>query len=187
MTRHPTSTLDHLLTLQLAVAWAGEAGEEPRLGWWRTDLHSEFGGQDLFERLLPNTAPWAGLQATREAARRTDTQMRSRSHDPDALVTLFRFGFELDEHLDERLADLKRAGRPPTQALPGLAAVVHDDWDADAFASWVRAHGEPTHTASPAGRLLKSADPSPERLADQLVSALGPLPDAYPMPHVRGA
>lgn len=185
MTRHPTSTLDHLLTLQLAVAWAGEAGEEPRLGWWRTDLHSEFGGQDLFERLLPNTAPWAVLQAVREAARRTDGQQRSRSHDPDRLVTLFRFGFELDEHLDERLADLKRAGVPPEQALPGLAEVVQEDWEAEAFAEWVRAHGEPDHTASPSGRQVKTDTHAPERLAAKLVAALAPFPDAYPMPHVR--
>jgi hypothetical protein len=51
--------LDLLLTAQLAVAWAGEGhvGEEPRLGWWRSDLTSEFGGRDLFQRLLPRTAP----------------------------------------------------------------------------------------------------------------------------------
>lgn len=51
MPRQPNSVLDGILTLQLAVAWAGEAGEEPRLRWWRTDLAGEFGGRDLFERL----------------------------------------------------------------------------------------------------------------------------------------
>jgi hypothetical protein len=40
----PLSDLDAALTAQFAVAWAGETGEEPRLGWWRTDLVSEFGG-----------------------------------------------------------------------------------------------------------------------------------------------
>ena len=51
----PTSALDGALTAQLAVAWAGEKGEEPRLGWWRSDLASELGGEDLFRRLLPHT------------------------------------------------------------------------------------------------------------------------------------
>jgi hypothetical protein len=64
--------LDFALTAQLVVAWAGESGEEQRLGWWRTDLASEFGGEDLFRRLLPNSWPWATLQAVREAARRRD-------------------------------------------------------------------------------------------------------------------
>lgn len=42
--------LDVLLTLQLATAWAGErSGDEPpRLGWWATDMVSEFGGHALF-------------------------------------------------------------------------------------------------------------------------------------------
>ena len=66
-----TAEVDLLLTAQIAVAWAGEGqvGEEPRLGWWRSDLTSEFGGRDLFERLLPRTHRWAVLQAVREAAR----------------------------------------------------------------------------------------------------------------------
>ena len=65
-----TSVLDKILASQIVVAWAGESGEEePRLGWWKTDLKSEFGGEDLFRRLLPNTSEWAVLQAIREAAR----------------------------------------------------------------------------------------------------------------------
>ena len=66
----PMSELDAALTAQLVVAWAGEGGEEKRLGWWRCDLVSEFGGQDLFQRLLPSTWTWAVLQGAREAARR---------------------------------------------------------------------------------------------------------------------
>ena len=53
------SDLDHTLTIQLLVAWAGESGDPPRLGWWRTDMVSEYGGGDLFKRLLPNTWQWA--------------------------------------------------------------------------------------------------------------------------------
>ena len=61
-----TAALDLLLTAQIAVAWAGEGhvGDEPRLGWWRSNLTSEFGGLDLFERLLPRTFRWASYQAT---------------------------------------------------------------------------------------------------------------------------
>ena len=72
----PLSDIDGLLTVQIAVAWAGEGGEEPRLGWWKSDLASEFGGHDLFKRLLPHTWEWAVLQAVREAARRRDAELR---------------------------------------------------------------------------------------------------------------
>ena len=61
-----TTELDFLLTAQFSVAFAGEGGESPRLGWWRTDLVSEFGGHDLFQRLLPAT--WAATQASGWAA-----------------------------------------------------------------------------------------------------------------------
>src|SRR5262245_65439951 len=99
--------LDGVLTAQLIVAWGGEAGEEPRLGWWRADLCSEFGGEDLFRRLLPHTWQWATLQGAREAARRLDAQARQKDHNPDRLLTLFSVGVEIDERLDERLRDLK--------------------------------------------------------------------------------
>lgn len=121
------SSLDAILTLQLAVAWAGEGGEEPRLGWWRTDLASEFGGEDLFRRLLPHSWRWAALEAVREAARRHDASLRSEAHDADAIYSLYRFGFETDERLDERLAELKRGSDSPARALVGLAAVVRSD------------------------------------------------------------
>src|SRR3954447_16703041 len=98
--------LDFVLTAQIALAWAGEAGEEPRLGWWRSDLTSEFGGEDLFRRLLPNTWRWATLQGAREAARRRDADIRSRDHDPDRILSLYRLGLEADERLDERLHEL---------------------------------------------------------------------------------
>jgi hypothetical protein len=64
--------LDATLTIQFPVAWAGEAGDPPRLGWWRTDMVSEYGGEDLFPRLLPNTWQWVTLRAVCEAARRAD-------------------------------------------------------------------------------------------------------------------
>jgi hypothetical protein len=105
---HPAAVLDRILTDQLIVAWAGERGDPPRLGWWRSDLSSEFGGEDLFRRLLPHTWPWATLQATREVARRYDQRLRERASDPDRVVTLYALDWNTDEQLDERLAEHKR-------------------------------------------------------------------------------
>jgi hypothetical protein len=99
----PISEVDFLLTAQLGVAWAGEGGEEPRLGWWRSDLVSEFGGEDLLRRLLPNTWRWATLQGARAAAMRRDREIRTHDHDPDRLLTLFSLGFDVDERVEERL------------------------------------------------------------------------------------
>lgn len=117
------SELDLLLTSQVAVAWAGEnglGGDERRLGWWRSDLVSEYGGRDLFQRLLPHTWPWAVLQAVREASRRCDQRIRGQDNDPDRIVSLYRLGFEIDERADQRWQDLKRSGKTPLDALPGL-------------------------------------------------------------------
>ena len=184
----PNSTLDQILTAQLIVAWAGESGEEPRLKWWRTDLVSEFGGEDLFQRLLPHTWRWAVLQGAREAARRHDAAMRSKAHDPDQLITLFRFGFAIDERLDERFQDLKTAGREPNKALPNLGEIIGADWNREAFASWIQAHRAANAVAAPAGRRLKGAMPDSLELAtEHLVAALAPLADAYPLPHYRKA
>lgn len=182
----PLSTLDHILTAQIAVAWAGEGGEEPRLAWWRTDLCSEYGGEDLFKRLLPSSWPWATLQATREAARRHDAAGRGRDADPDRLVSLFRLGFEIDERVDERLRELKLTGKPPAEALPGLRELITPEWDRTHFAAWVEAHRRPTIEAAPAGRRVTGAPPeSLDLLVDNLVGALAPLGAEYLLPHYR--
>ncbi len=181
----PNSALDFILTAQIAVAWAGEKGEDARLGWWRCDLVSEYGGMDLFQRLLPETWKWAVLQAVREAARRQDAALRQQDHDPDRLFSIFSLGFELDEQVEERLQDLKRAGKDPEVALPGLNDVVIDPWDAEGFADWVGGHGDVKHTTAPSGRRLKGNPPAPEHAVKQLVAALLPLADAYPLPHYR--
>ncbi len=185
-----TSELDLALTAQIAVAWAGEGGEEPRLGWWQTDLVSEFGGEDLLRRLLPKTYTWAILQSVRQAARRKDEALRAKTSDPDQLVTLYRFGFELDEQIDERLQSHRRSRRPPHEALPGLKEVLgstlHGPWDGDQFLLWVGAHGPGQAEATPTGRLLKGVVPAGlDRKVAQLVAALAPLADSYPMPHFR--
>ena len=182
----PASTLDHILTAQLTVAWAGESGEDPRLGWWRTDLASEFGGEDLFRRLLPNSWPWAVLQAAREAARRHDAAGRGKDADPDRIVSLYRLGYELDERVDERLRDLKASGKAPADALPALRELITPEWNHNAFAEWVQAHSHPKVEPAPAGRRIVGAPPeSVELLVDHLVGALAPLGEAYPLPHYR--
>lgn len=185
-----TSDLDQALTAQIVVAWAGEGGEEPRLGWWQTDLVSEYGGEDLLRRLPPRTLPWAVLQAVRQAARRKAEELRGKASDPDQLVTLYRLGFELDEQIEERLQAHKRSGRSPVEALPAVAEVLgttlHQSWDKDQFLGWVEAHGPVQAEAMPTGRLLKGAMPAGlDRRVAQLVAALAPLADGYPLPHFR--
>lgn len=178
--------LDSILTIQLLIAWAGEAGDPPRLGWWRTDMTSEYGGEDLFRRLLPNTWQWATLQAAREAARRTDAESRREAHDADALMSLFGMGVEADRRLDERLADLARSAQAPAAALPGLAEWLGQPFDRDAFTAWLQQQGDPATTASPVGRRLKGACPEDIATAAQsLAAALLPLGNAYPLPHYR--
>lgn len=185
-TRVDDATIDAILTAQLAVAWAGEAGEEPRLGWWRSDFASEFGGEDLFKRLLPHTSSWAVLEAAREAARRHDAERRQRAADPDQLVTLFRQGFALDERVDDRLLALKREGRPPSEALPGLKDLLSAPWSKVTFEDWLQGHGDADVVTEPAGRRVKAeATASPALVVNKLVAALQPCPSSYPLPHVR--
>lgn len=182
----PTSTLDLILTAQFAVAWAGEGGESPRLAWWRTDMVSEFGGADLFQRIAPSSWRWAVLQAARTAAQRADRAARQRLDDADKVLTLFFQGFEVDEHIEERLQELKRLYAEPERGLPGLRAVVSEEWNRAAFEAWVRAGGEPESTATSTGRLLKGAAPASLDLRFQkLVSVLQPLGSEYPLPYFR--
>lgn len=180
----PPSALDLPLTAQLVVAWAGEGGEEPRLGWWRCDLVSEFGGEDLFRRLLPATWPWATLQGAREAARRRDAELRRQAGDPDRLITLYRFGFEVDERIEERLQEHKRAGRAPREALPGLA-LLDDAFSRPRFLDWLQGHGDAAYTPTPTGRRLDAPPLGLDALVRTLVAALAPLADAWPLPYAR--
>ncbi len=186
MTVPLTSALDRALTVQFAVAWAGEAGEEPRLSWWRTDMASEFGGQDLFQRLMPASWRWAVLQAARKAAQRADKAGRQRLPVADEAYTIFFQGYELDEALEERLQDLKRTFPEPERALPGLREVLGTEWDRTAFAAWVGAQEAPETTTTPTGRLLKGAAPANlETRFNRLLGALAPLGDTYPLPYFR--
>lgn len=187
MSAHPKPEgLDRILALQLAVAWAGEAQTEPpRLGWWSTSLCDELGGEDLFRRLTPRTWRWAVLEAARSAARKVDAAARAEAADADDLVSLFRLGFELDERLDDRLAELKRSGASPTEALPDLAPLIAT-WDRSAFTAWGEQLGRPGTTPSSIGRRLKGDAPEdPVAMARLLAAALVPLADRYPAPHFK--
>jgi hypothetical protein len=185
-TQIPVSALDTVLTAQFAIAWAGEGGEEKRLAWWRTDLHSKYGGLDLYQRLLPNTAEWAVFQSLRETARRKDAELRGEAHDAEELISLFSLGFDIDERLDDRLSDLKRNRVAPLEALPGLNEVVSDKWNREHFVEWLDGHGAADFTNVPAGRRLKGKQPdSLELTVSNLLAAFKPLADAYPLPHYR--
>ncbi len=180
------SVLDAILVAQIAVGWAGESGEEKRLGWWRTDLASEFGGEDLFKRLLPSTWSWAVLQGVREAAARLDAELRAQSHDADELITLFSFGFSLDERLEDRFQHHKLSGVAPAVTLPGLASVVSEPWNRESFEEWTKGHGKVTVEKLPVGRRLRGDAPeSVDLLAKNLVAGFAPLSNEYPMPHYR--
>lgn len=134
-----TDKLDEILTYQLAVAWAGEAGDEPRrLGWWKTDMVSRYGGLALFEQLAPQTRAWAAFEVAREAARRVDEAARNKSADPDRLLSVFHLGADLDEQVQERIGDHKRDGRSPTDALPELQDLIAG-WDRERFEAWLAA------------------------------------------------
>jgi hypothetical protein len=199
----PPEELDAILTYQLAVAWAGESGDdEPRLGWWETDMVSKYGGLALFEQLTPRSAHWAALEAAREAARRVDDKARSKDADPDRLLSLFRLGAALDEHLYHRLLEHKRAGRPLHDALPRLGRLLtafgaagdehggppRSTWERDAFAAWAKQGDKPNVVNEPSGRRLTGSPPAdPVEVVRRLGHALLPLPAAYPFPHYRDA
>ncbi|NUN14058.1 MAG: BREX-6 system BrxE protein [Myxococcales bacterium] len=182
----PRSDLDFALTAQIIVAWAGEKGEEdPRLGWWPTDLVSEFGGRDLFQRLLPNTWQWATLVAVREAARRKDQALRAQAHDPDRIVSLYHFGFDVDERIDERFRDLRATVPQPSTALPDLS-FIDEGWNRTRFREWTEGHKAAEFSGTSIGRQLVGEIPGTlQGRAQKLVAALSPLADQYPLPHFR--
>ena len=181
-----TTQLDHILTLQLAIAWAGEANSEPpRMGWWRTALCEEFGGEDLLRRLTPKTWQWAALEACRAAAKMVDGAARRSADDADNLLSLYRLGFEVDERLDERLLELKQGGVLPTEAFPDLKELL-SGWSKERLESWLEQWGSADYTTTATGRRLKSEIPEDlTAAASQLAAALLPLADRYALPHFR--
>jgi len=181
-------TLDELLTLQFAVAWAGESGDDqPRLRWWKTDMVSKYGGQALFAQLTPRTAEWAALESVREAARRADQAARSRAADPDQLTSLFRLGYDVDEQLSDRIRAHKQSGIAPDKALPKLGKLIQQ-WDPAAFEVFLQQVEASNTVNEPAGRRLTKAPPeNTAETARRLARALLPLSEHYPCPHYRHA
>lgn len=179
--------LDHILALQLTIAWAGEAlCRPPRLGWWRTDLVDQAGGGDLLARLTPRLQRWSALEAVRETARRVDEQSRREVAEPERVRTLFHLGFRIDEELGTRLSTLKRSGAPPEQVLP-FPLDLKADFSPEALAV-VLSSLQPgvKFAAVLGGRALSGATvPEPVTLARQLAAALVPLVERYPMPFAR--
>ena len=181
--------LDEILSVQLLLAWAGETpgGDQPRLGWWKTDVIDDDAGGDLWKRLLPRTYRWAGLDAARRAAYLTDERLRRPAKNADSQRTLFHFGFEIDEVLAERLAHHVLEARTPVEVLP-LLRTVGSGFDR---ARLVKSLGPDNVDASfkvvAGGRQLKkvAAETLParaRRLGLALLSA--PTSQAYPVPFV---
>jgi hypothetical protein len=183
-----TETLDDVLTLQLLLAWAGESpiGGGSRLRWWKTDLVDAEGGGDLWKRLLPRTHLWAGLDAARRAARLVDEKARREAARADEMVTLFHFGFEVDEALDERLAQHKLDAKPPISVMGRLSA-LGAPFAAGAMLEALKDSSlDLRYKVVPGGRQLKRIDDedfakSARRLA--CVALIEP-PPAYPTPFI---
>lgn len=194
-------SLDKILALQLTVAWAGERqGDPPGLGWWDTSLADAEGGGDFFQRMFPRTHVWAALGAMREAARRTDAMARAQTANADQVITLFHFGFEWDEALQERFEFHKHQavepvrdidqGRTPQQSEPkaifGKHYAVQATFDRQTFEQYL--HGlskNATYEIAPGGRQIVGPLPSPEDAALCLARALLPLLPNYPLPFYR--
>jgi len=177
--------LDDILALQLSVAWAGEAAGEPRrLGWWQTDLIDPEGGGDLFTRLVPRTAAWAGFALAREAARRVEAVALARIARRDRLWTLFHFGFSIDEQLHDRRAYHRRHRDVPAEAFRGRLR-AGGAWDAAAFGEHLAAGGSPKVEVTPSGRQVKAKVTSVAEAAPLLAAALLPLEKQYPLPFVE--
>lgn len=178
------TAVDAILAMQFTVAWAGEGRCSPRrLEWWDTDLIDDAGGGDFLTRLLPQTHAWASLEAVREAARRADAKARAKMAHPDRLRTLFFLGFEADEQIGDRLAALKREGRPPAAALPLPLPLT--DFSKDRLIGVLRS-GATAFNVVPGGRHVKGLKPdAPEVVVSRLAAALVPLADQYPLPFYK--
>jgi hypothetical protein len=177
--------LDHILALQLTVAWAGEAAGEPaRLGWWKSDLVDPEGGGDLFARLVPRTAAWASLILVREAACAVDRSARDPLGKGDRLATLFHFGFVVDQQLTDRLS-FHRQQQHDRALVFGADFFVGKAWSKGAFEALLRELGQPKVELTPAGRCVDVAGAGGVELARLFAATLLPLSPKYPMPYAE--
>jgi hypothetical protein len=167
------------------VAWAGEAAGNPkRLGWWQTDLIDPEGGGDLFARLVPRTAAWAGLELARQAARRTEAAALSRIARRDECWTLFHLGFTADEELHDRLAHHRRHQHAPADVF-GARLLAAGAWNAPSFAAHVAPAAPPKVEITPGGRRVIAKAESPVEAVPLLAAALVPFVEQYPLPFVE--
>jgi hypothetical protein len=92
-------------------------------------------------------------------------------------------GFEVDEKVTDRLAELKRQGRPPEEALP-LPFKLSAEFAKEQVVEALSAAGKVAFAkVPPAGRQLKGAAPeSPHELVQKLAAALVPIAPEYPLP-----
>jgi hypothetical protein len=181
------SDLNAILALQFTIAWAGEADcDPPRLGWWRTDLVDEAGGGDLVSRLFPKTKRWAALEAVRKAAILADGEARRRMAKPEEVRTLFFWGFELDEALQDQLWAHKQRGKPPEEVLP-LPLDFQTDFDGEDFTEALRIpKRDVPFKVVPGGRELAETPPQSVALrAQHLAAAFLPFSEEYPAPFFR--
>jgi len=185
--RMPIADLDAVLAMQVTVAWAGEGlCEPPRLGWWRTDVVDPDGGGDLMVRLMPRTHQWAAVEAAREAAQRVDARARARMASPDRVRTLFFLGFEVDEQVAERLAQLKREEATPGEALPLRLRLDKRLRDEELVAALQDDGADGRFEVVAGGREMQGEIPkNPAEIIARLGAGLVPLAQAYPMPFFR--
>ncbi|MBW4670330.1 MAG: BREX-6 system BrxE protein [Cyanomargarita calcarea GSE-NOS-MK-12-04C] len=178
--------LDKILALQIMVAWGGEGACEPkRLDWWRTDLIDEYGGGDLFARLLPKTSKWASLEAVRQAAIQVDRRKRQSMTQPDYVRTIFFWGYDVDEQLAQRLAFHKSSGENPLVALEkDISLDIYKSFSQSEFEEAIRIPVD--FLVVPNGReIVGDMLSSLEESAKKLAAALLPLSESYPMPFYR--
>ncbi|MBV6626174.1 MAG: BREX-6 system BrxE protein [Rivularia sp. (in: Bacteria)] len=179
--------LDKILALQIMIAWAGEGACEPkRLDWWRTDLIDEYGGGDLFARLLPKTCKWASLEAVRQAAIEVDRRKRQEMVQPDEVRTIFFWGYDVDEQLNERLAFHKSSGEEPNCALSDISVNIFETsnqpFSREEFEEVIRIPNQKVEVVIvPNGReIVGDMLQGLEESAKKLAAALLPVVESYP-------
>ena len=115
------------------------------------------------QRLAPRTHAWAALEAVREAARFTDQKARQRLADADRVRTLYFWGFELDELLNDRIREQKMSLQP----VPDQGAFERQALEAEFKALDPQASA----TVQSSGRQLRGPMPlDPARAARALVA-----------------
>jgi hypothetical protein len=134
--------------------------------------------------MFPRTHEWVALGIMREAARQADERARRKMANPEALVTLYHFGFAWDEALRERFDQHKRSLAAPASIFDAVYA-VRERFDRAAFEQYLAGFaGKITYEVVPSGRQISGAPGQPDEAAVRLAGALLPLPRTadYPLP-----